>query len=126
MAGVSVKFPLQQTGANTGFDNLTTEEIPELVKFNIKNTLLTCPGERTFDDEDFGVCLRKILFEYPGSELFSEVKSRITQQLNKFVPYIVLESVEIANPVDMVMNIKLRYFINEINLSDSLEIEVKV
>ena len=73
MAGVTVKFPLQISGKNSGFDEISTEELTELVKFNIKNTLLTCPDERTFDQEGFGVCLRKILFEYPQSDLLSSV-----------------------------------------------------
>ena len=114
MAGVTVKFPLQISGKNSGFDEISTEELTELVKFNIKNTLLTCPDERTFDQEGFGVCLRKILFEYPQSDLLSSVRSEIDKQLRKFVPYITIESLQVSNPQDMVVHITLKYFINEL------------
>jgi phage baseplate assembly protein W len=126
MAGVTVNFPLQISGKNSGFDEISTAEIPELVKFNIKNTLLTCPDERTFDEDGFGVCLRKILFEYPQSSLLSSVKSEIERQLGKFVPYVTVESLEISNPQDMVVHIKLRYYINELGVSDVLEIPVSI
>tara|TARA_R100000388_G_scaffold88765_2_gene69240 strand:- start:7396 stop:7776 length:381 start_codon:yes stop_codon:yes gene_type:complete len=126
MAGVTVKFPLQISGKNSGFDEISTEELTELVKFNIKNTLLTCPDERTFDQEGFGVCLRKILFEYPQSDLLSSVRSEINRQLRKFVPYITIESLQVSNPQDMVVHITLKYFINELGVSDVLEIPVSV
>ena len=126
MAGVTVKFPLQISGKNSGFDEISTEELTELVKFNIKNTLLTCPDERTFDQEGCGVCLRKILFEYPQSDLLSSVRSEIDRQLRKFVPYITIESLQISNPQDMVVHITLKYFINELGVSDVLEIPVSV
>ena len=126
MAGVTVKFPLQISGKNSGFDEISTEELTELVKFNIKNTLLTCPDERTFDQEGFGVCLRKILFEYPQSDLLSSVRSEIDKQLRKFVPYITIESLQVSNPQDMVVHITLKYFINELGVSDVLEIPVSV
>ena len=126
MAGVTVKFPLQISGKNSGFDEISTEELTELVKFNIKNTLLTCPAERTFDQEGFGVCLRKILFEYPQSDLLSSVRSEIDKQLRKFVPYITIESLQVSNPQDMVVHITLKYFINELGVSDVLEIPVSV
>ena len=114
MANLTVRFPLEQTGKNTGFDLLSSEDIRDLVKFNIKNTLLTCPGERTFDSEDFGACLRKILFEYPTASVLDTAASAIRKQLGIFVPYIVLEDVDITNPDNMVAHVRLLYYINEI------------
>jgi phage baseplate assembly protein W len=125
MASVTVKFPLEKTGKNNGFDNIQTSDLKEVVKFNIKNTLLTCPGERTFDNEDYGVCLRKSLFEFPSNSNFNSLKSRIKKQLKVFVPYIVLQEITITNPEDMVMSVNLRYYINEIDINDFLEISVR-
>ncbi len=126
MPKLTVKFPLEESGTNPGYDLISNDEINELVKFNIKNTLLTCPGERTFDHEDFGACLRELLFEFPTEGLLGKAQSRIQSQLSYFVPYITLEDIQVTNPEEMVMNIKLFYVINEIEVRDELEILVEV
>ena len=125
MASVTVSFPLEISGKNNGFDNVSTTDLKEVVKFNVKNTLLTCPGERTFDNEDYGVCLREMLFEYPTASNLNSVKTKITKQLRKFVPYIVIQEISVTNPEDMVMSVVLRYYINEIDVNDVLEISVR-
>lgn len=125
MANVTVKFPLEITGKNTGFDSITTNELTDVVKFNIKNTLLTCPGERTYDNEDFGACLRKLLFETTAGISFQALQIEIKKQLKIFVPYIEIQEIVIDTPEDMVVNIKLRYYINEIDIVDVLEISVR-
>jgi len=124
MSGVTVKFPLEISDKNSGFDAITTEELQDLVKFNIKNTLLTCPDERTFDEEDYGACLRAYLFEFTESGVIGDMESVIQSQLSRFVPYIEIQSLEVTNPQDMIINVKLRYFINEISLNDFIEIQV--
>lgn len=126
MAKLTVNFPLQQTGKNPGFDMISDTEIKDLVKFNIKNTLLTCPDERTFDDEDFGACLRKILFEFPTASVLGGAESAIREQLEAFVPYIIIEDIDITNPEDMVTHVRLLYYINEIEARDELIIRVEV
>ena len=124
MSGVTVKFPLEMSDKNSGFDAITTDELQDLVKFNIKNTLLTCPDERTFDEEGYGACLRAYLFEFAESGVIADMESVIRNQLSRFVPYIEIQSLEVTNPQDMVINVKLRYFINEISLNDFIEIQV--
>jgi phage baseplate assembly protein W len=126
MANLTVNFPLEKTGRNTGFDMISSEHLKELVKFNIKNTLLTCPGERTFDNEDYGACLRKILFEFPTDSVLNTAQTKIREQLEIFVPYIVIEDITITNPESMVAHVRLLYYINEIEARDELLIRVQV
>ena len=126
MARLTVRFPLEISSKNNGFDMIDGDEIKDLVKFNIKNTLLTCPDERTFDDEGFGACLRKILFEFHSNRLGIDVQARITSQLNRYVPYIVIEDISITNPEDSVMHIRLLYYINEIEARDELQIKIEI
>ena len=126
MADLTVNFPLELTGKNSGFDMISDTEIKDLVKFNIKNTLLTCPDERTFDDEGFGACLRKVLFEFPVNSVLNTTEASIRNQLETFVPYIIIEDIDITNPEDMVAHIRLLYYINEIEARDELIIRVEV
>ena len=126
MANLTVNFPLEETGKNTGFDLIRDDEIKDLVKFNIKNTLLTCPDERTFDDEGFGACLRKVLFEFPVESVLNSTEASIRKQLETFVPYIIIEDVDITSPQDMVAHVRLLYYINEIEARDELLIRVEV
>ena len=124
MTKLSVRFPLEMTGKNPGFDLLSNEDLRELVKFNMKNTLLSCPDERVFDEDDFGACLRRMLFEFPTGPLLASVESKIRSQLSSFVPYIVVEDVAVTNPEDMVMYIRILYYINEIEARDELQLKV--
>lgn len=126
MARLTVRFPLEISSKNNGFDTIDSNEIKDLVKFNIKNTLLTCPDERTFDEVGFGACLRKILFEFPSSRLSIDAQAKIKTQLQNHVPYIVVEDVAITNPEDSVMYIRLLYYINEIEARDELQIKIEI
>ena len=126
MANLTVNFPLEMSGKNTGFDMISSAHLKELVKFNIKNTLLTCPDERTFDDENYGACLRKILFEYPTDSVLSQAETKIREQLEIFLPYIIIEDITITNPESMVAYVRLLYYINEIEARDELTITVEV
>ena len=59
MAGITPHLPLVVDGIN-GIKLI--QDYKDLVKQNLKNLLLTIPGERIMD-VDFGVGLRKYLFE---------------------------------------------------------------
>ena len=52
MKNYSIKFPLEVVPGRETFATIDESEISELIKFNIKSTLLTCPGERR-DDLEF-------------------------------------------------------------------------
>ena len=60
----TIKFPLEIGIEDVGYQQIS--DFKELVEYNMKSTLLTCPGE-IISDPQFGVCIRKVLFENPNT-----------------------------------------------------------
>ena len=118
----TIKFPLEVSVDDIGYKS--EFEFAEVVKFNIKSTLLTCPGER-ISDPDFGVCLRGIIFQMPTENLISTLRARIRNQLRAHVPYINLTNNEIRFSADQqTLNIKLTYTILELQATDTFETSI--
>ena len=71
MSGIGPKLPLNQM-TEGGFD--LTKTIAENVQQNLKNLILTNPGERIMNP-DFGVGLRNYLFENASEGLYNTISS---------------------------------------------------
>jgi len=59
---------------------------------NLKNLLLTNPGERIMIP-DFGVGVRKYLFEIHVEEAFSDISTEIQEQVNTFMPFVEIDDI---------------------------------
>jgi len=94
MAGLSPKLPIALDDSD-GFK--VTKTYQEMVRQNFKNLLLTVPGERIMDTE-FGVGLRKFLFEPNDVTTYSDMQARIRQQVQKYLPFISIENIEFLAP----------------------------
>ena len=94
MAGLSPKLPIA-LDATDGFK--LTKTYQEMVIQNFKNLLLTIPGEKMMDVE-FGVGLRKFLFEPNDVSTYSEIQARIKEQVQKYLPFIGIEDIEFIGP----------------------------
>ena len=81
---VGIEFPLDHN--LTGFFR-QSKTIPQQVKSNIKNLLLTSKGERVFQP-DFGCDLRDLLFEQINSETLDGVDTSIRIALDTWLPYV--------------------------------------
>ncbi len=105
------------------FATISESEIRELIKFNIKSTLLTCPGERR-DDLDFGVCCKKYLFDFFSSSETESLQSEILNQLNEYVPYCLIERIDIQAPIESPNSLKIsiQYEITDLNKKDIFEL----
>jgi phage baseplate assembly protein W len=123
MKNYSIKFPLEVVPGRETFATIDESEISELIKFNIKSTLLTCPGERR-DDLEFGVCAKKYLFDFFSSSETGNLRSAILNQLNEYVPYCFIESVDVQAPEDDPNSLKItvRYEITDIGKKDIFEL----
>ena len=96
MAGLSPKLPIA-LDASDGFK--VTKTYQEMIIQNFKNLLLTVPGEKMMD-VDFGVGLRKFLFEPNDPSTYSEIQARIRQQVAKYMPFVAIENIEFRGPSD--------------------------
>ena len=83
-SGLTPRLPLTRATEND-FVLITTYK--ELVRQNFKNLLLTNPGERVMD-ADFGIGLNRFLFEMEHPHVYSNIASRIDEQIERYLPYI--------------------------------------
>lgn len=88
--GVSVSLPLVYDGQDGPYR--LNKTLKETVVQNFKNLVLTSPGERIMLP-DFGCGLRQMLFENMGPGLEEMVMSRITSQIQKYMPFVNLVDV---------------------------------
>lgn len=93
MSGISPKLPLL-------FDEIDgpyslNKTIKASVSQNLKNLLLTAPGERIMDPS-FGVGIHSFLFENFESVQVNSIKSKIIQQVDKYMPFVEVLEVSAA------------------------------
>lgn len=129
MADYSVKLPLLPNGPS-GYHNIT--DLAELTKQNLKNLLLTSPGERVMV-HTFGVGLRNFLFELNTIETHDKIKIKIRKQVKKYMSYIEIGEIEIDDsesfgdrPSELLtLNIHVSYFIKPLGQVDVMELNIK-
>ena len=117
-------FPLQFS--NNG-SYLNHPDKASLVRFHLTNLLLTNPGEK-ISDPDYGVGLRKYLFENNTPEVLSSIRSRIRNQISSKLGYLAIKSLNVSDSLDSEYAIKIRieYSVDNLRLQDVLSIEVSL
>ena len=123
VVGISPKLPVRLIG-KSGFLMNTT--YPEMVKQNMKNLVLTIPGERMMDI-DFGVGLRKFLFEPQTEIVYDDIAARINKQVAKYMPFIQIQGIDFTVPDDEAadenfLSVSITYEIVPLSVSDRVSI----
>ena len=116
---ITVKFPLEfdEDGKYKLYDS---DDLVRIINQNIKNILLTVPGEFIFNS-NFGVGLRKLLFEFPNTIDNSSINSRIMNQLRTYAPYITVLDVSLQMNLET-PKISLRYIVDETNQEQTYDL----
>ena len=118
----TVKFPLEIGVGQVGYDSITT--LKETTEFNIKSTLLTNPGE-LISDPDFGVGLKRAIFELETPNLIQDTRRRILRQLALYVPYIQVLDVAMGfSPDSNQLNLSIRYRISNSQTQETFNFSV--
>lgn len=97
----------------------------ESVQQQIRNILLTNPGERIFD-ASYGVGLKRILFETNNQLTISQLIERINQQLRAYASFIEIRDIKVQpDSVDNnTIRISIDYKIKTLqNYQDTLQLE---
>lgn len=94
MSGLSPKLPILRDSAD-GY--ALTQTYVEMVSQNLKNLLLTIPGERMMDPL-FGVGLKKFLFEQQDISTYSVIHATTLQQVREYMPFIDILDIEFFGP----------------------------
>ena len=128
---ISPKLPLV-SDSKFGFAMNVT--LSESVSQNLKCLLLTAPGERVMDPE-FGVGLKKYLFQNAGPQVVKNIKINIRQQVSKYLPFVNIRDTQVRfgdilveNPDSTMQNkmfIKIDYTIRSLGVADTLVVAVE-
>tara|TARA_E500000318_G_C3501845_1_gene188681 strand:- start:277 stop:675 length:399 start_codon:yes stop_codon:yes gene_type:complete len=89
MSNYSPKLPLQLDGSN-GYENNQT--IIAVIEQNLKMILLTSPGERIMDP-NFGVGMKRFLFEQNNAPTYSVIRARIKRQVKQYMGFLEIHDV---------------------------------
>lgn len=81
---IGLSFPLRSDNNN---DFALTKTSLEQAQHNLKNLLLTYPGERVGQNE-FGSKLRKLCFEQINDELPIRIEEEVRNSVGDWLPYI--------------------------------------
>jgi len=108
---LGVSLPIRRNGTG-GYDMI--RDYAHLTDQNLKSLILTSPGER-FDTE-YGVGLKRYLFELMVPSVFQNFKSELLRQQQIYIPYIKIINVEFvtsdSNPnlSENYLGIKIAYY----------------
>ena len=126
MAGLSPKLPVLRDSSD-GY--ALTKTYTEMVLQNLKNLLLTIPGERIMNP-DFGVGLQKLLFENDTKDTRGRIHDRIRSQVAKYMPFIKVRDSILPDygsvPPGQVntLFIEIEYYIEPLSAEDILKISL--
>ena len=114
------KLPLNVV--NGTLDSFTDSEIMELIKQNVKMVLLTNPGERIMIPE-FGVGVKRYLFEMSNSPVFDELEFAVKTQLRRYIQAIDVLAVS-AQPFgdEHKLFLSISYEVDFLKAKDQLDI----
>ena len=114
-------FPLKRDNVN-GYEMIT--DIKNLVKFHLKNLLLTAPGEK-ISDPDYGIGARKYLFEQLTPGISNVISDQMSSQIERYLSYIdILELSVSQDEENNALIIKLNYSIPSIGVRDTEEVRI--
>lgn len=123
MQGYSPKLPLAYDYTEDGLYALN-KTLVETIKQNLKMLLLTNPGERMMDTQ-FGIGIRRFLFEQDNRPSREELQGRIAAQVARYLSYITIEEINISEPgrnEENTMFLNIRYSVAALSVEDELNI----
>lgn len=117
--GYSVVLPLTYNKEDGPY--ALNKSMLDVIKQNLRMLILTDKGERIMLP-DFGVGLRKFLFENFGQTTQVQIQSEIIEQVRKYMPFVKIESVNIIEDQDDLNKILIQidFYVSVLNIKDSL------
>jgi phage baseplate assembly protein W len=122
MATLGVKLPITR---NDIYGYTMIDNVPELIRQNLKMLILTNPGERVMIPE-FGVGIQSYLFENFSDTIYIDIENAIKKQVRKYMPVVSIQNVlfDTSEPDNNKLGISIRYSIPAINIKDLLEFTI--
>ena len=126
-SGIAVQLPLVEDSTFGPYNLITDYE--SLATQNLKMLVLTNPGERMMDI-NFGIGLRRYLFQPNTQRTYGEIRTRVLEQVARYLPYIKIEKVDFlqvgSSPDDYPHDIRVKIFfkVTALQISSVLEVDV--
>ena len=123
----TAQLPLNKTNNGT---YVNIDDQVNFIKQNVKNVLLTNPGERIMIP-DFGVGIKQYLFENFSEVTYSRIENKIFEQTEAYMPFIKIRNLDIQEGSDeygkAISNslfVTIEYFIDSLSEVDVLNLTV--
>jgi len=122
MSSLSVALPLR---IDSGDGFRMNKSLKPLVKQNLKMLLLTIPGERIMDP-DFGIGIKRYLFEGYNQTVYAEIDSKIREQVRRYLPMIKIRRIEFDDTGQDFNKLyfSITYTVPNIGIKDLLEFTI--
>tara|TARA_R110002020_G_scaffold29564_1_gene93176 strand:- start:1533 stop:1937 length:405 start_codon:yes stop_codon:yes gene_type:complete len=131
--GLSVALPLRVDPVDGAYG--LNKRITQVASQNLKMIILTSPGERIMNPE-FGVGVRRYLFENNTGGTLETIKTRIRSQVATYLPYINILQLDVSSPpipgglpgdIDETrVNITIKYSVPSANVVSDLTIPLSL
>tara|TARA_R100000008_G_C3582199_1_gene169353 strand:+ start:1656 stop:2030 length:375 start_codon:yes stop_codon:yes gene_type:complete len=118
--GISIKIPVSYDQRDGPYQ--LTKTLPEAIKQNFKNLVMTVPGERIMDP-DFGVGIHQLLFENEVNDAIDSFKERLYDQTKKYLPFVNIINIE-TNFANHTLGVSIEYYISQLGVGDAIALEV--
>ena len=107
---------------NMGFENYQSDK--DVIRFHLTNLFLTNPGEK-ISDANYGVGVRRYLFENLTEGLVNNLEDEITDQVKLYLPYIkIIDMNIIPEPEDNKLAVSLKYEIIDEAVQDAITLVI--
>ena len=121
--GLSPALPLTY---DEGSGYRMNTQFTEVVVQNLKMLILTNPGERIMEPE-FGVGLKRYLFEQNVEAVHGEIEARIIGQAKQYLPYVKIQRVEFftsetSDLPDNYLHITISFYIKPLEKNSKLDL----
>jgi phage baseplate assembly protein W len=93
--GLAVELPLNINSTDGPYG--LHKGLIDMAAQNLKMIVLTTPGERIMAP-NFGVGIRRYLFEQNSPGTIENIRNRIIQQVKTYLPYIVIRDLKVYSP----------------------------
>jgi phage baseplate assembly protein W len=118
---VAIGISLPFNGPSGPFNS--TYSTKDQIKYNLINLLLTEKGERVFNPE-FGIDLKRALFEPMTEDLNTFIQNIITIGINTFVPEVNVDTINIKQDIDnQTVSVSVKYSLIISGTSDQITVQ---
>jgi hypothetical protein len=95
------------------------------IKTNLKNLLLTEPGERIMLPE-YGCGLRRRLFENDTNKNKIDIETLVRNSVSRWMPFVTIDDISITNDpkIEYTLNIHIEFSVELYNKKDTLTLPI--